>query len=149
MDRLRRLSPSSVEYGKVVAQAFPVSVVAVFAVRNDMLQQRYDRAVAEAQASGSYQHTADTFHGTTASHHIVREGFKVGGVSVGVRHGQKHGIGVYSSLNANFARNFAGPAGKLIQCEVCVTRSVSIVLNHIHLQPNPNLIIPKYVIEYD
>lgn len=145
---LRRLDPISADFRRVQGQLLAVRIVAIHVVENASLQRRYDGAVCSARSSGAYQYEVDTFHGTTASRSIARQGFKVGGVSVPIKHGAAQGIGVYSSSNPMFAQAYGGPTGRLIVCRLCVTSAMRIGNSHIHVQPEPDLILPMYVVQY-
>lgn len=162
--KLEKVERMTTEFVQVMLLLGSVDVVAVYKVWNEELDMQYAIAVSGAKQMCSQK----MLHGTaTASvDSIVREGFKVGGVDVPVRHGSALGKGIYLTSTASVAINYSSMLGSkyIVLSETCVTpdcprtpnlsyeRGKKAVMSAPEfctvVQPDKALVRPLYVVEF-
>lgn len=161
--RLEQVARPTVDYVQVMLLLGTTNVENVYEVRNEALDMQYAVAVSGADKLCSQR----MLHGTSTESvdAIVREGFKVGGVEVNMRHGAGNGKGIYLTAEAGVAVGYSKRQSSkyLVLSETCVTPGcfmeagkreqygnpvASEPLYRTVVQPDKTLVRPLYVVEF-
>lgn len=148
--RLESVPRESMEYVQVMLHIGAMDVVSVRKLRNEDVDMAF--AVAVSGVPGEHR-LVKVLHGTNvdAIDAIVREGFKVGGEEVEMRHGKAHGKGVYltnaAELAVSYSQNYN--CKHLMLCELCVDKKCIRACGSVYVQPDKALVRPLYVVEFD
>ncbi len=151
---LQLIASKSPEYEDIRRRCRGFHIEAVYAVRNEMIEQRYMDAVAQTLEHETFKAFHSVWHGTTADEAIVRTGFGVGGVDVKRKHGSAMGFGVYVTTQANQAATYSTrdrtqSMFRMLFCELCETTDTIVQPgSQVFVQPNRRLVRPIYVLHF-
>ncbi len=150
---LQLIASKSQEYADICRSCPQYLVEAVYAVRNKMIEQRYEDAVAKTLDKDTFKAFHLVWHGTAADDDIIRTGFGVGGVDVKRKHGSAMGVGVYVTTEPALAASYSMRSTKnapeffrILRCELCETTDIPEAGGSVFVQPNKHLVRPIYVV---
>ncbi len=153
---LRLICSKSPEYQNLKKDCRKLKIEAVYAVRNEILDERYRDVVAATLEKDTFKGFHSVWRSSNSHDDIIRSGFEVGGVDVRQKHGAAMGTGAYVTTKPLKAAGYSiksSPKDQIfcwmLFCELCETvDTITKDGGTAFVQPNKWLVRPVYVVHF-
>lgn len=151
---LQLVGSKTAEYLEVSRICLEYQVEAVYAVQNEMIEQRYTDAVAVTLEKGTFKAFHTVWHIVHTDDEIIGTGFTFDRIDMEQKHGAAFGVGLYVTTSQEIAatysiKNNRNEVFRMVLCELCETAdTIGKSGGTAFVQPNKRLVRPRYVVHF-